>query len=67
MRIKIIVLVLFAEIVLNLKPIFSEEVSMTSEGAESIQEEIRWLQAEAVVTIATKVKSPSVKLLASLQ
>ncbi|MEE9604455.1 MAG: TonB-dependent receptor [Candidatus Scalindua sp.] len=40
MRIKIIVLVLFAEIVLNLTPIFSEEVSMTSEGAESIQEEI---------------------------
>jgi iron complex outermembrane receptor protein len=54
MQIKIIVLVLFAAIVLNLTPTFSEEASMSSEGAESIQEEIRWLQAEAIITIATR-------------
>jgi len=58
MRIKIIVLVLFAEIALNLTPIFSEEVSMTSEGTKAIQEEIRWLQAEALITIATKREIP---------
>jgi iron complex outermembrane receptor protein len=55
---KIVILVLFTAITLSSTTIFSEEVSMTSEGVESIQEEIRWLQAEAVITIATKREIP---------
>jgi iron complex outermembrane receptor protein len=58
MQSKIVILVLFTAIALSSTPTFSEEVSMSSERAESIQEEIRWLQAEAVITIATKREIP---------
>lgn len=62
MRSNIIVLVLFTAIVFSItSSLFSEEVSIQSESTEaiqSIQEEIRWLQAEALVTIATKHEIP---------
>lgn len=43
-------------------PIFSEEVSMTSEDMETIQEEIRWLQAEAFDLEVTLVSRKPEKL-----
>ncbi len=58
MQSKIVILVLFTAIVLNLTPTFSEEVSMTSEETKAVQEEIRWLQAEAMVSITTKYEIP---------
>ncbi len=42
-------------------PLFSEAVSMPSESSSSlteIQQELKWLQAEAMVTIATKYELP---------
>ncbi len=41
--------------------LFSEEVSIPAKSSgtsQSIQEEIRWLQAESVITIATKYETP---------
>ncbi|MEE9214982.1 MAG: TonB-dependent receptor [Thermodesulfobacteriota bacterium] len=62
MRIKIIILVLSAYSIFNLTLAFSKEVSTQGQGeikttsmpAEEILEEIRWLQAEAIITITTK-------------
>ena len=62
----IIIVFIFANSILNLSLVFSEEVSMQGEHGEiettsilpkktsEILEEIKWLQAEAVITIATK-------------
>lgn len=62
MRNKIIASVLFAAIVLNLTTtLLSEENSPQLENTEvtqPIHEEIRWLQAEAAVTITTKHEMP---------
>ncbi len=53
---KISIIVLFAIInVLNIPIAFSDEISTPAKKSEeAILEEIRWLQAEAIVTIATK-------------
>jgi iron complex outermembrane receptor protein len=52
---KITIIVLFAINILNIPIVFSDEVPTPSiKSEEAILEEIRWLQAEAIVTIATK-------------
>lgn len=58
MRIKIIILSLSVYSIFNLKPTFSEEVSIPEERTEAILEEIRWLQAESIITIATRHEIP---------
>ncbi len=58
MRKIIIIFILFANSIFNITQLFSEEVSMTSEEAESVQEEIRWLRAEAMVSVTTKDEIP---------
>ncbi len=66
MRKIIIIIVIFANIVFSLSPVFSEEASrhgeqgeikanrVIPEGTNKILEEIKWLQAEAVISIANK-------------
>ncbi len=61
MRIKIVILVLSTAIVLNsTSSLFSEEVKLQSstDAIQSIHEEIRWLHAEAILTIATRHETP---------
>ena len=64
-RSKINICVLFLLIVTNVTSALSEETSDTEKNNKVILEEIRWLQAEALVTIATKhgipiSKAPSI-------
>ncbi len=61
MRNKIIVFFFFNLFVISITQAFSEETSVQLESTEptqSIQEEIRWLQAEAMVAITTKHEIP---------
>jgi iron complex outermembrane receptor protein len=69
-KIIIIIVFIFANNVFNLSLTFSEEVSTHGEQGEietnpilpkktnKLLEEIKWLQAESVITIATKHKTP---------
>ncbi len=59
MRIKIIILVLSAYSIFNVTSAFSEEVPIptkNSDTSQAIYEELRWLQAESVITIVTNRK-----------
>jgi iron complex outermembrane receptor protein len=58
MRFKIIILILSAYSIFNLTPAFSEENSESKAKTEEIMEELRWLQAESIITIATKRAIP---------
>ncbi len=53
-RIKIIILALFLLSIINATSAFSDEPSKAGETLDPILEEIRWLQAESIITIATK-------------
>ncbi len=54
MRFILIILVLSVYSIFNLTLAFSEEDSEPKAKTEEIMEEIRWIQAEAIITIATK-------------
>jgi outer membrane receptor for ferrienterochelin and colicins len=54
MRIKTIILVLSAYSIFNLTLAFSGEDSKSKAKTEGIIEELRWLQAESIITIATR-------------
>jgi iron complex outermembrane receptor protein len=69
-KISIVIICIFANSIFNLSLAFSEEVlthgeqgkietaSVPPKKTNEILEEIKWLQAEAVITIATKHKTP---------
>ncbi len=57
-RIKIIILALFLLSIINATSAFSDEPSKAGETLDPILEEIRWLQAESIITIATRHETP---------
>ncbi len=57
-KIKIIICLSFLFSAVTVTSAFSNEDSKTDEGTNAILEEIRWLQAESIITIATRHGTP---------
>ncbi len=58
LKIKNIILALILFSIVNITVAFSDEASKTGETLDPILEEIRWLQAESIVTITTRHEIP---------